>query len=79
MHVGRQGGRGEETMSYPTIEALEKKIILLSGFHWAEAADRSADVTEVDVTDRHQLEVAIRRNRDAVAFAYLRGKWVPAA
>mgnify|MGYP001331250771 CR=1 FL=1 len=66
-------------MSYPTIEALDKKVILLSGFQCAEATDHPADATDVDVTDRHQLEVAMRRHRDAVAFAYLRGKWVPAA
>lgn len=66
-------------MCYPTIEVQEKKIILLSGFQWARADERAAGVANVEVTDRIKLERAIRRDRDAVAFAYLSGQWVPAA
>jgi hypothetical protein len=59
-------------MSYPTINIDEKQIILLSGFR--TAADK-----RLVVTAPRQLEAAAKRHRDAVAFGYVAGRWMPAA
>jgi hypothetical protein len=61
-------------MSYPTVEIGKKKIILLSGF------ERACDARKtLAVTARDQLEEASKRHRDAVAFGYVSGMWMPAA
>lgn len=61
-------------MSYPTIELNQKKVILLSGFDKKEANERP-----VAVKDKSKLEDAAKQHEDAVAFAYLSGRWIPAA
>ena len=61
-------------MSYPTVEIDQKKIILLSGFERACGAKQSLAITAKD-----QLEEAAKRHRDAVAFGYVSGMWMPAA
>ena len=70
------GGRGlrRKTMSYPTVEIGKKKIILLSGFERACGANKTLAITAKD-----QLEPAAKRHRDAVAFGYVSGMWMPAA
>jgi len=59
-------------MSYPTVEIGKKKIILLSGFE----RTRGKPLT---ITAKDQLEEAAKRHRDAVAFGYVSGMWMPAA
>ena len=56
---------------FPTVTIDEKKIILLSGFR-TEAGKRV-------ITAKQKLEEAARRHRDAVAFGYVLGRWMPAA
>jgi hypothetical protein len=70
------GGDGaeEDTMSYPTINIGKKKIILLSGFEMACGANKP-----LAITAKNQLEEAAKRHRDAVAFGYVSGMWIPAA
>jgi hypothetical protein len=65
---------GEKTMSYPTIDIGDKKIILLSGFEKARG-DRKA----LAITAQDQLKAAAKKHRDAVAFGYVAGMCVPAA
>lgn len=59
-------------MSFPLIQVDEKKIILLSGF-------RGEPDERIVVTARNELEAAAKRHRDAVAFGYVAGRWMPAA
>jgi hypothetical protein len=59
-------------MAFPTLTIDEKKIILLSGFE--NRADK-----RVVITAREKLEEASKKHRDAVAFGYVSGKWIPAA
>ncbi len=59
-------------MPFQTLTIDEKKIILLSGFE--NRADK-----RVITTAREKLEEASKKNRDAVAFGYVSGKWMPAA
>jgi hypothetical protein len=61
-------------MSYPTINIGNKKIILVSGFERACGANKTLAVTAKD-----RLEAAAKRHRDAVAFGYVSGMWMPAA
>jgi hypothetical protein len=77
--VADHGARGwtgaeEKTMSYPTVEIGKKKIILLSGFERAWGANKPLAITAKD-----QLKAAAKRHRDAVAFGYISGMWIPAA
>jgi hypothetical protein len=60
-------------MSCPTIDIDKKRIILLSGFA------RRRTGKPLAVTDKEQLEEAAKTHRDAVAFGYVSGKWMPAA
>jgi hypothetical protein len=50
----------------------EKKLILLSGF------ERRAG-KRVVITAMENLEEASKKHRDAVAFGYVSGRWMPAA
>jgi hypothetical protein len=61
-------------MSYPTINIHQKKVILLSGFERKGGAKRPFTIKSMD-----QLEQAAKKHRDAVAFGYVAGKWMPAA
>ena len=61
-------------MSYPKIDIDERKIILLSGFEPKQTNERPFDIRSKD-----ELEKAVSLHRDAVAFGYVSGKWVPAA
>ena len=61
-------------MSYPIVEIGKKKIILLSGFERARGANKTLAITAED-----ELEEAAKRHRDAVAFGYVLGMWMPAA
>ena len=58
-------------MSYPTIDIDQKRIILLSGFEKTTCG--------LVIAARDRLEEAAKKHRDAVAFGYVSGKWVPAA
>jgi hypothetical protein len=76
-HSGRRNhlcrrlvSRGGKMMPYPTVTIDEKKIILLSGFR-TEAGKR------VVVTAKQKLAEAAKRHRDAVAFGYVSGRWMP--
>ena len=71
---GRGDGCEEDTRSHPTINIGNKKIILLSGFERACGANQTFAITAKD-----QLEAAAERHRDAVAFGYVSGTWIPAA
>ena len=59
-------------MAHPTVTIDEKKVILLSGY-------RTEPNRRVIVTAKQKLEEAAKRHRDAVAFGYVLGRWMPAA
>ena len=61
-------------MSYPTVEIGKKKIILLMALK-----ERAALTETLAITAKDQLEAAATRHRDAVAFGYVSGMWMPAA
>jgi hypothetical protein len=61
-------------MSYPTVEIGKKKIILLSGFERTRGANKP-----LAIMARDHLEKSVKRHRDAVAFGYVSGMWIPAA
>jgi len=52
--------------------------ILLSGFK-DEAKDASNSVRTVVVHDEDNLQQAVKRNPEAVAFGYVAGEWIAAA
>jgi len=61
-------------MSCPTVALEDKKVILLSGFEKTRSATKPFSIKA-----KKELEEAVKRHRDAVAFGYVSGKWVPAA
>ncbi len=61
-------------MSCPTVDLDKKKVILLNGFEMARSTSKTFAIKA-----KKQLEEAAKRHRDAVAFGYVSGKWVPAA
>jgi hypothetical protein len=64
-------------MAYPKIELNRREIILLSGFDRHEIVEGREE--PIGVIDRPKLEAVAAVYNDAVAFGYIRGKWVPAA
>ncbi len=67
-------GAWKETMSYPTVYLGKKKVVLLSGFKKTRSANKP-----LSIKAKRKLEEAAKRHRDAVAFGYVSGKWVPSA
>lgn len=61
-------------MSLPSIDLGDKRVLLLSGFELTRTSHGT-----VRIESRGELEKAAERHRDAIAFGYVFGKWVPAA
>jgi hypothetical protein len=67
-------------MAYPQIDLPTKRVILLSGFrNEVRGAHRRQIVEPCHIEEIQQLRRTAVRHPDAVAFGYVRGKWVPAA
>ncbi|HXG80002.1 MAG TPA: hypothetical protein VNJ31_11790 [Methyloceanibacter sp.] len=65
-------------MALPKIVLRGRKVILLSGFKDVpEAKDAKRRHLVVDAEDK--LELAAKRNPDAVAFGYVAGEWIASA
>ena len=64
-------------MAFPEMKVRDRKVILLSGFTGGllEATGSNAQIV---ISDPEKLEAAALRHLDAVAFGYVRGRWVPA-
>ena len=60
-------------MWYPTIEINGKRVLILNGYEKASEQNRV-----VAVADETKLQVSTAKHRDAVAFTYFGGKWIPA-
>ena len=67
-------------MACPKIEIQGKRVILLSGFR-NEVNDTSGAraIKSVDIKSAEELNTSAKQHRDAVAFGYVAGRWVPAA
>ncbi|MGD9669445.1 MAG: hypothetical protein AB7U75_10370 [Hyphomicrobiaceae bacterium] len=65
-------------MAFPKIEFPDRKIILLSGFERSSTNVRAGN-PEVTIADPAKLIIAAQLHRDAIAFGYVQGRWVPAA
>ena len=63
-------------MALPKIVLRGRKIILLSGFKDGPK-NKSKRALLVDAEDK--LQLAAKRNPDAVAFGYVAGEWIAAA
>jgi len=61
-------------MPYPTVDLDKRKVILLSGFEETRSASKP-----LSIKAKRQLEEAAKKHRDAVAFGYVSGTWVPSA
>jgi len=60
-------------MWYPTIEINGKPVLILNGYE--KALEENHVVAVVEET---KLQVSAAKHRDAVAFTYFGGKWIPA-
>ena len=71
-------GQVEEVgMALPKIVLRGRKIILLSGFKDGPKDKSKHRALVVDAEDK--LQLAAKRNPDAVAFGYVAGEWIAAA
>jgi hypothetical protein len=71
-----QAGRGGG-MALPNIILRGRRIILLSGFKDGPEDSTKHRALVVDAKDK--LQLAAKRNPDAVAFGYVAGEWIAAA
>lgn len=64
-------------MACPKIKLSDRQIFVVSGF------DRSRDVDgkqhQPVIIDQSALEAVAAEHKDAIAFGYVNGNWVPAA
>ncbi len=60
-------------MWYPTIEINGKRVLILNGYEKSSEQNRV-----MVVADETKLLVSAAEHRDAVAFTYFGGKWIPA-
>jgi hypothetical protein len=65
-------------MALPKIVLRGRKVILLSGFKDAPE-DRNTRHRSLVVDAKDKLQLAAKRNPDAVAFGYVAGEWVASA
>lgn len=65
-------------MALPTIIVRERQIVLLSGFESVYAEHGKAP-PKVIIRDKDKLDRSVQRDRDAVAFGYVAGKWIASA
>jgi hypothetical protein len=64
-------------MALPKIVLRGRKVILLSGFKDGPEDKSKHRALLVDAKDK--LQLAAKRNPDAVAFGYVSGEWIAAA
>jgi hypothetical protein len=64
-------------MAYPKIKLNRREIILLNGFERHQSSQ--GKVEPAVVIDKRKLEAVAAGHSDAVAFGYVRGRWMPAA
>jgi hypothetical protein len=74
-HIFRAGRGGG--MALPKIVLRGRKVILLSGFKDGPKDKSKHRALVVDAEDK--LQLAAKRNPDAVAFGYVAGEWIAAA
>lgn len=68
------------TMTVGEDSARPRTIILLSGFDRKAANSNTATPGRpVEVFAKDELLKSVKRNRDAVAFGYVGGKWIASA
>ena len=60
-------------MWHSTIEINGERVLILNGYEKAAEQNRV-----VAVADETKLQVSAAKHRDAVAFTYFGGKWIPA-
>lgn len=65
-------------MALPKILLHGRTIILVTGFK-DEAKNASNSVRAVVVDDEDNLQQAVKRSPEAVAFGYVAGEWIAAA
>lgn len=65
-------------MALPKIVLRGRKVILLSGFK-DMPEDRNPKHRGLAVREEDKLNLAAKRNPDAVAFGYVAGEWVASA
>lgn len=65
-------------MALPTVIVRDRQIVLLSGFYKAYAEHGKAGAKFV-IRDEEKLKSSVQRERDAVAFGYVAGKWIASA
>lgn len=80
-------------MTCPTVEIMGRKVFLITGYRTAHSSMDPAgndDLTaehllcgkchaSVEIEAWQKLRRSAKKNPDAVAFGYVRGRWVPAA
>jgi hypothetical protein len=60
-------------MWYPTIEINGKRVLILNGYEKSPEESRV-----IAVAEETKLQVSSAKHRDAVAFTYFDGQWIPA-
>jgi len=66
-------------MALPSINVENRRIILLNGYSQPAVGEVGGEAGPVSVDAEKKLLQAIRKDPDAVAFAYVSGRWIPGA
>lgn len=65
-------------MALPTICVRDRQVVLLSGFE-ARGHGRETPKSALVIRDEEKLKKSMLKDRDAVAFGYVAGRWIAAA
>lgn len=65
-------------MALPKVDVPGRQIVLLSGFKRSTSQDVT-DNQHLCIVEPEKLKIAALLHRDAIAFGYVRGQWMPAA
>lgn len=66
-------------MALPKVVVRDREIVLLSGFDRGFQRDRETPKSVLVIRDEDKLRKSVLKDRDAVAFGYVAGKWIASA
>ena len=66
-------------MALPRVVVRDRQVVLLSGFETTHDDKRNTASDVFVILEEGKLRRSVQKERDAVAFGYVSGRWIAAA
>ncbi len=66
-------------MALPRVVVRDRQVVLLSGFETTHDKKRDNAPDDIVIREEEKLQRSVQKDRDAVAFGYVSGRWIAAA